>query len=74
MSTVTVKEEPDDPGYYQYNIPGNDTSFHMCLSHENVGYLSIALSVPLFIYAWSLNVQLFCQDTTFPCWLSFKLF
>ncbi|XP_061326337.1 general transcription factor II-I isoform X2 [Pezoporus flaviventris] len=22
MSTVTVKEEPDDPDYYQYNIPG----------------------------------------------------
>uniref|UniRef100_A0A8C3CUZ7 General transcription factor IIi n=1 Tax=Cairina moschata TaxID=8855 RepID=A0A8C3CUZ7_CAIMO len=24
MSTVTVKEESEDPDYYQYNIPGND--------------------------------------------------
>uniref|UniRef100_A0A8C0FNF2 General transcription factor IIi n=1 Tax=Bubo bubo TaxID=30461 RepID=A0A8C0FNF2_BUBBB len=34
MATVTVKEESDDPDYYQYNIPGNDTTFNMCLSHE----------------------------------------
>uniref|UniRef100_A0A8C3CSE6 General transcription factor IIi n=1 Tax=Cairina moschata TaxID=8855 RepID=A0A8C3CSE6_CAIMO len=25
MSTVTVKEESEDPDYYQYNIPGNDS-------------------------------------------------
>uniref|UniRef100_A0A8B9F3R8 General transcription factor IIi n=1 Tax=Amazona collaria TaxID=241587 RepID=A0A8B9F3R8_9PSIT len=24
MSTVTVKAEPDDPGYYQYNVPDDD--------------------------------------------------
>uniref|UniRef100_A0A8C0FMT3 General transcription factor IIi n=1 Tax=Bubo bubo TaxID=30461 RepID=A0A8C0FMT3_BUBBB len=58
MATVTVKEESDDPDYYQYNIPGNDTTFNMCLSHERVDCLSVALSVPLFICSWSLNVQL----------------
>ncbi|KAM8991502.1 general transcription factor II-I isoform 1-T1 [Ara ararauna] len=29
MSTVTVKEEPDDPGYYQYNIPGPSETSEM---------------------------------------------
>uniref|UniRef100_A0A8C0FLY6 General transcription factor IIi n=1 Tax=Bubo bubo TaxID=30461 RepID=A0A8C0FLY6_BUBBB len=57
MATVTVKEESDDPDYYQYNIPGNDTTFNMCLSHERVDCLSVALSVPLFICSWSLNVE-----------------
>lgn len=49
MATVTVKEESDDPDYYQYNIPGNDTNFHKCLSHKRVDCLSVALSVPLFL-------------------------
>lgn len=58
MATVTVKEESDDPDYYQYNIPGNDTDFHMGLSHERVNCLSVAFSVPLSTYSWSLNMQL----------------
>ena len=58
MATVTVKEEADDPDYYQYSIPGNDTNFHMRLSCKRVGCLSVVLSVPLFTFSWSLNVQL----------------
>uniref|UniRef100_A0A8C2T6I5 Ral transcription factor IIi n=1 Tax=Coturnix japonica TaxID=93934 RepID=A0A8C2T6I5_COTJA len=34
MSTVTVKEEPEDPDYYQYNIPGSDNNFYICLSPQ----------------------------------------
>uniref|UniRef100_A0A8C0FLN4 General transcription factor IIi n=1 Tax=Bubo bubo TaxID=30461 RepID=A0A8C0FLN4_BUBBB len=34
MATVTVKEESDDPDYYQYNIPGNDTTFNMYSSQH----------------------------------------
>lgn len=49
MSTVTVKEESEDPDYYQYNIPGNDANFCTCLSPEWVDCLSLALSVPLFL-------------------------
>jgi len=37
MSTVTVKEEPEDPDYYQYNIPGSDSNFCICLSPQWVG-------------------------------------
>uniref|UniRef100_A0A8C3CTR4 General transcription factor IIi n=1 Tax=Cairina moschata TaxID=8855 RepID=A0A8C3CTR4_CAIMO len=44
MSTVTVKEESEDPDYYQYNIPGNDANFCTCLSPEWVDCLSLALS------------------------------
>uniref|UniRef100_A0A8B9I4U6 Ral transcription factor IIi n=1 Tax=Anser brachyrhynchus TaxID=132585 RepID=A0A8B9I4U6_9AVES len=32
MSTVTVKEESEDPDYYQYNIPGNGANFCTCVS------------------------------------------
>lgn len=49
MSTVTVKEESEDPDYYQYNIPGNGANFCTCLSPEWVDCLSLALSVPLFL-------------------------
>lgn len=47
MTTGTVKEESDDPDYYQYNIPGGDMNFHMCLSHERVDRLSGIFSAPL---------------------------
>lgn len=49
MATVVVKEESDDPDYYQYTIPGNDTNFHVCLSHERFNCLSVIHSVPLFL-------------------------
>lgn len=48
MSTVTMKQETDDPNYYQFNTPGNDTNFHMCLSHGRIGCLSVDVSMPLF--------------------------
>ncbi|OXB78891.1 UNVERIFIED_CONTAM: hypothetical protein H355_011296, partial [Colinus virginianus] len=34
MSTVTVKEESEDPDYYQYSIPGSDSNFSACLSPQ----------------------------------------
>lgn len=59
MATVVVKEESDDPDYYQYAIPGNDTNFHVCLSHERVNCLSVVLSLCLsFCLFWSLNMPL----------------
>lgn len=59
MSEVTMKQERDDPNYYQFNTPGNDTNFHMCLSHERIGCLSVDLSMPLFFTNfWSLNMKL----------------
>ncbi|OXB64779.1 hypothetical protein ASZ78_016306, partial [Callipepla squamata] len=38
MSTVTVKEESEDPDYYQYSIPGSDSSFSTCLSAVTIQY------------------------------------
>ncbi|NXD41245.1 GTF2I factor, partial [Copsychus sechellarum] len=29
MSTITMKQETDDPNYYQFGASGNDTNFHM---------------------------------------------
>uniref|UniRef100_A0A669PU04 General transcription factor IIi n=1 Tax=Phasianus colchicus TaxID=9054 RepID=A0A669PU04_PHACC len=34
MSTVTVKEESEDPDYYQYNIQGSDSNFCICSSPQ----------------------------------------
>lgn len=49
LSPVTLKQERDDPNYYQFNPPGNDTNFHMCLSHEMIVCLSVDPSMPLFL-------------------------
>uniref|UniRef100_A0A669PFI0 General transcription factor IIi n=1 Tax=Phasianus colchicus TaxID=9054 RepID=A0A669PFI0_PHACC len=43
MSTVTVKEESEDPDYYQYNIQGSDSNFCICSSPQWV-----LLTHPLF--------------------------
>ncbi|NWS38315.1 GTF2I factor, partial [Probosciger aterrimus] len=53
MSTVTVKEESDDPDYYQYNIPGPsetsemDEKIALAKSYTEIYHLGPVFSAPL---------------------------